>query len=203
MSVPRIVKQNKFEKLNFSFLYIKIHSNHMFGVAAATKKQPLWVEKTNKIRTLEPFDIQSSNLHFWGEIENFFLKWEISMLKSQFDFFNLLDMRNLQEQVKKTKFHKVKLLKFQSFNFDLKFLWNWSFSIKKKLWDLKKALGNLELEGQGGCGIIMGVTNLLLLGPSGVYRRSIFKIRPNILIGLQKLRLRPKDRSRLFIYLIF
>ena len=40
---------------------------------------------------------------------------------------------------------------------------------------------------------------------SGVYRRSIFKIRPNILIGLQKLRLRPKDRSRsrLFIYLIF
>ena len=41
----------------------------------------------------------------------------------------------------------------------------------------------------------------------GVYRRSIFKIRPNILIGLQKLRLRPKDRSqsqsRLFIYLNF
>ena len=35
----------------------------------------------------------------------------------------------------------------------------------------------------------------------GVYRRSIFKIRPNILIGLQKLQLRPKDRSRLFIYL--
>ena len=27
----------------------------------------------------------------------------------------------------------------------------------------------------------------------GVYRRSIFKIRPHILIGLQKLRLRPKD----------
>jgi hypothetical protein len=38
---------------------------------------------------------------------------------------------------------------------------------------------------------------------SGVYRRSIFEIRPNILIGLQKLRLRPKDRSRLSIYLIF
>ena len=38
---------------------------------------------------------------------------------------------------------------------------------------------------------------------AGVYRRSIFKIRPNILIGLQKLQLRPKDRSRsrLFIYL--
>ena len=43
------------------------------------------------------------------------------------------------------------------------------------------------------------------LDPAGVYRRSIFEIRPNILIGLQKLRLRPKDRSRsrLFIYLIF
>ena len=38
---------------------------------------------------------------------------------------------------------------------------------------------------------------------TGVYRRSIFKIRPNILIGLKKLRLRPKDRSRLFIHLIF
>ena len=38
-----------------------------------------------------------------------------------------------------------------------------------------------------------------------VYRRSIFKIRQNILIGLQKLRLRPKDRSlsQLFIYLNF
>ena len=35
---------------------------------------------------------------------------------------------------------------------------------------------------------------------AGIYRRLIFKIRPNILIGLQKLRLRPKDRSRLFIY---
>ena len=28
---------------------------------------------------------------------------------------------------KKIKFHKVKLLKFQSFNFDIKLLWNWSF----------------------------------------------------------------------------
>ena len=43
--------------------------------------------------------------------------------------------------------------------------------------------------------------NLQKVGPdAGVYQRSIFKIRPNILIGLQKLRLRPKDRSRLFIY---
>ena len=35
---------------------------------------------------------------------------------------------------------------------------------------------------------------------AGIYRRSIFEIRLNILIGLKKLRLRPKDRSRLFIY---
>ena len=43
----------------------------------------------------------------------------------------------------------------------------------------------------------------LVMSLTGVYRRSIFKIRPNKLIGLQKLRLRPKDGSRLFIYLIF
>ena len=34
----------------------------------------------------------------------------------------------------------------------------------KKLWDLKKGFGNLELEGQGH-GIIMRVTRLLLPGP--------------------------------------
>ena len=44
---------------------------------------------------------------------------------------------------------------------------------------------------------------LTMIKKAGIYRRSIFEIRPNILIGLQKLRLRPKDRSRLFIYLIF
>ena len=43
------------------------------------------------------------------------------------------------------------------------------------------------------------VTHFFFQEP-GVYRRLIFKIRPNILIGLQKLRLRPKDQSRLFIY---
>ena len=43
---------------------------------------------------------------------------------------------------------------------------------------------------------------ILYVHLTGIYRRSTFKIRPNILIGLQKLRLRPKDRSRsrLFIY---
>ena len=40
---------------------------------------------------------------------------------------------------------------------------------------------------------------------SGVHLLLIFKIRPNILIGIQKFRLRPKDRSRsqLLIYLNF
>ena len=38
---------------------------------------------------------------------------------------------------------------------------------------------------------------------AGVYRRSIFNIRPNILIGLQKLQLRPKDRSRSRLFIIF
>ena len=46
---------------------------------------------------------------------------------------------------------------------------------------------------------------ILLPLHTGIYRRSNFEIRPNILIGLLKLRLRPKDRSRsrLFIYLHF
>ena len=38
------------------------------------------------------------------------------------------------------------------------------FSIMKNLRDLKKVLSNLEMEGQG-CGIIIGVTHLLLLAP--------------------------------------
>ena len=54
---------------------------------------------------------------------------------------------------------------FQSFNFDLKFLWNWSFfHYEPKVLDLKKVFSNLEPEGQGR-GIIKGVTRLLLLWP--------------------------------------
>ena len=53
---------------------------------------------------------------------------------------------------------------FQSFNFDLKFLWNWSFFHYEKIIRFKKVLSNLEMEGQG-FGIIMGVTHQLLLGP--------------------------------------
>ena len=54
---------------------------------------------------------------------------------------------------------------FQSFNFDLIFLWNWSFfHYEPKVLDFKKVFSNLEPEGQGR-GIIMGVTRLLLLGP--------------------------------------
>ena len=40
----------------------------------------------------------------------------------------------------------------------------------------------------------IGQKLLLVLCQPGVYRRSIFKIRPKILIGLQKLRLSPKKR---------
>ena len=53
---------------------------------------------------------------------------------------------------------------FQSFNFDLKFCWNWSFFHYEKIIDLKKVLSYLELGGQGR-GIIMGVTRPFLLGP--------------------------------------
>ena len=64
----------------------------------------------------------------------------------------------------KVKFHKVKLLKFQSFDFDLKFLWNWSFFHYEKIMRFKKVFSSLELEEEGR-GIIMGVSRLLLLGP--------------------------------------
>ena len=58
----------------------------------------------------------------------------------------------------------VKLLKFKTSNFDLKFLWNWSFFYTEKIMRFKKVLNNLEAKGQG-LGIIMGVTLLLLLRP--------------------------------------
>ena len=38
---------------------------------------------------------------------------------------------------------------------------------------------------------------------AGVHQLLIFKIRPNILIGLQKLQLRPKDWSRSRLFIIF
>ena len=37
----------------------------------------------------------------------------------------------------KVKFHKVKLLKFKSFSFDLKLLWNWSFFHYEKIMRFK------------------------------------------------------------------
>ena len=43
------------------------------------------------------------------------------------------------ETLKKIQFHKVKLLKFQRFNFDLKLLWNWSFFHYEKIMRFKKS----------------------------------------------------------------
>ena len=42
------------------------------------------------------------------------------------------------ETLKKVRFHKVKLLKFKTFNFELKFLWNWSFFHYEKFMRFKK-----------------------------------------------------------------
>ena len=39
----------------------------------------------------------------------------------------------------KIKFHKVKLLKFKTLNFDLKFCWNWSFFHYEKIMRFKKS----------------------------------------------------------------
>ena len=95
--------------------------------------------------------------------------------------------RGILGQCWNSEFHKVKLLKFQSFKFDLKFLWNWSFFNYEKIMIFKKVLNNLEAEEQVH-GIIMGVTCLFLLGPfyyialifTGVYRNmnhTVFSIK--------------------------
>ena len=39
----------------------------------------------------------------------------------------------------KVRFHKVKLLKFKTFNFDLKFICNWSFFHYEKIMRFKKS----------------------------------------------------------------
>ena len=64
----------------------------------------------------------------------------------------------------KVKFHKVKLLKFKTFNFDLKFCWNWSFFHYEKIMRFRNGFSYLEMEGKGR-GIIIEVTRPLLLGP--------------------------------------
>ena len=86
----------------------------------------------------------------------------------------MTNFREILDQSWNSEIHKVKLLKLQNFNFDLKFLWNLSvFHHEPKVLDLKKVFSNLEPEGQGR-GIIMGVTRLLLL-------RSFYYIQTNFL----------------------
>ena len=72
---------------------------------------------------------------------------------------------------------KVELLKFKTFNFDLKFCWNWSFFHYEKIMRFKKVLSYLKLEGQGR-GIIMEVTRPFLLGPFYLVK---WPVNPNIL----------------------
>ena len=48
------------------------------------------------------------------------------------------------------------MLKFKTFNFDLKFCWNWSFFHYEKIMRFKNVLSYLELEGQVR-GTIMGL----------------------------------------------
>ena len=79
----------------------------------------------------------------------------------------LTSFRGIYVKVESLKFQQFYLMKFdffQGFNFDLKFLWNWSFFYTEKIMRFKKVLNNLEAKGQG-LGIIMGVTLLLLLWP--------------------------------------
>ena len=70
---------------------------------------------------------------------------------------------NLHVWENKSNFMRLNCCNF-SFNFNLKLLWNWSFFDCEKIITFINVLSNLELEGQG-CGIIMGVIGLILLGP--------------------------------------
>ena len=47
--------------------------------------------------------------------------------------------RRILGQSWKVKFYKVKLVKFKTFNFDIKFLWNWPFFHYKKIMRFKKS----------------------------------------------------------------
>ena len=76
----------------------------------------------------------------------------------------MTSFKNILGQSWTVKFHKVKLLKFKTFKL--------TKNISETFWNIfhyeeiirsKNVLSFLELEGQG-CGIIMGVTCLLLLG---------------------------------------
>ena len=50
----------------------------------------------------------------------------------------MTSFRNILGQIWTLNFHKVKLLKFKTFNFDLKFYWNWSFFHYEKIMRFKK-----------------------------------------------------------------
>jgi hypothetical protein len=102
-----------------------------------------------------PCPSSSRLLKTFFKSHNFFImeKWPVS--------------QQLQVKVETLKFQQFYLMKFdffQSFNFDLKLLWNWSFFHYEQIMRFKKVFSNLEPEGQGR-GIIMGVTRLLILGP--------------------------------------
>ena len=55
------------------------------------------------------------------------------------------------------------MLKFKTFKFNLKFIWNWSFFHYEKIMRFKKLFSNVVPD-RHGQGIILGVTRLLLLG---------------------------------------
>ena len=87
-------------------------------------------------------------------------------LKSLVHNGKLTNFRGILSQSWNSEVSAILPYEFQSFNFDLKFLCNWSFFHNEpKVLDFKKIFSNLELEGQGR-DIIMKVTRLLLLGPS-------------------------------------
>ena len=70
----------------------------------------------------------------------------------------MTSFREILGQSQNSEISAILPYEISSFNFDLKFLWNWSFFNYEKKYEIKKLFSNLEPEGQGG-GIIMGVTS--------------------------------------------
>ena len=78
----------------------------------------------------------------------------------------------------KVKFHLVKLLKFKTLNFDLKFCWNWSFFHYEKNMRFKKKSPQLHGAGRTWAGHHHGSHTPLLLGPFYIVK---WPVNPNIL----------------------
>ena len=104
-----------------SFIIYKMNNIHGYSVIHIFTHPS---RRVTYIMMPRPCPSSSRLLSPFFKFHNFFImeKWPVS---EQF----LVKV----ETLKKIRFHMVKLLKFQSFNFDLKLLWNWAFFHYEKI----------------------------------------------------------------------